>query len=214
MYKNIICFFFFFLLLLKMYGWLESKMSELNTQGWGINLQWTPFSSFCLGQNLPGNITSWMPMQTLVVTPPPACCHHVACLHNLLGISTKNTCILFTLGTRWISCYFCLTRVLLPPMHWKMSKRSSSQYPTRTCLFEAVVQHFNHYITESPLCWVCEVINHTRMWDANFASHSSSSTHRISLYGLEYALGFHSIRPIWPSLIVEILATLTKLFNK
>ena len=59
-------------------------------------------------------------------------CFLLACYPgNLRGISAENMCILFTLGSRWIFCYFRLTRVRLPPLHRQMSKRSSNQYLTQ-----------------------------------------------------------------------------------
>ena len=47
---------------------------------------------------------------------------------NLRGISVENNCILFTLGTGSISCYFRSTRVRLPLLHRQMSKGHLSQY--------------------------------------------------------------------------------------
>ena len=68
------------------------------------------------------------PMQNLVVTPL-ACnlyCarYHVLFLHanNIPGFSTDITSVLFTLGTRWIPCYFRSTKVRHPPLHRQMSK--------------------------------------------------------------------------------------------
>ena len=37
-----------------------------------------------------------------------------------------------------------------------------------------------------------------------------SATHRICCYDLNYALGIHSFRPIWPCLIVKLIATWAK----
>ena len=46
-----------------------------------------------------------------------------------------------------------------------------------------------------------KVTNPTWLWDAKLAWNSLSATHWIWVYGLEY--GF---RPIWPRLIIEVLA--------
>ena len=59
--------------------------------------------------------------------------------NNLSSISTKNTCVLFTLGTWCISCYFCSAMVRLPPLQQQMSKGSSSQYPTQVLLIQVRV---------------------------------------------------------------------------
>ena len=68
-----------------------------------------PYVSFLLlGKNLPGNITTRTPVLFLVVTllsapPPTHCtwsCFLLACHpRNFWGISTENSCVLFTLGT-------------------------------------------------------------------------------------------------------------------
>ena len=49
---------------------------------------------------------------------------------NLSNVSAENTCVLFTLGTRYISTYFCSSRDRLSQLNRQMSKRSSSQYAT------------------------------------------------------------------------------------
>ena len=67
-----------------------------------------------------------MPSTQILLVTPPRACH----LHNLRNISAENTCILFTLGTRYMSCFFRSTKAWLPPLYRLMSKRSSSQYPT------------------------------------------------------------------------------------
>ena len=74
-------------------------------------------------QNLSGYITSQTLTQILVVIPlsgcPPIQCtwsRFLLVMHprNLRGISTDNTCVLFTLGTRCIFWYFRSTWFRLP----------------------------------------------------------------------------------------------------
>ena len=52
-----------------------------------------------------------------------------------------------------------------------------------------------------------KVINHTGLWDAKLAWYSPDATHQICHYGLEHKLRIHGIRPTWPCLIIEVLAT-------
>ena len=85
---------------------------------------------------------SWRWGQTVILTQSSSCdhsstsssswtCFLLACHPcSFCSISAENTCILFTLGTRWISCYFHLTRIWLPPLYRQILKRSSSQYPS------------------------------------------------------------------------------------
>ena len=53
-------------------------------------------------------------------------------------------------------------------------------------------------------------INHTRLWDAELVSYSSSATQRICLNSLEHGLGIHDFRSTWSCLIVEVLVNRTK----
>ena len=128
--------------------WVEyrgSKTAELHTQGQryksSVNLLFFKFSwsylpqpaAYILHVDMPLTSTchpqkfSWSHLE------PVAYAMHVTMLPSSMPpaqFSTKNTCILFTLGTRCISCYFYSTTVQFLSLHWQMLKGSSSQYPT------------------------------------------------------------------------------------
>ena len=91
----------------------EWKISELHTQGPRYKSSVDPFfSSFCFRVETflvilhPGSPRkfSWShPLRPVACTWTRP---FLACHCNLRSVSAKNTCVLFTLGTRCISCYF------------------------------------------------------------------------------------------------------------
>ena len=120
-YKNTICFFSF----ITQNIWMgkrererESKMAELaHTEEDGTDLP-CKLSAFRVKI-----YPFWMPMQILIVTSSPTCCLHVDTTPPSM-LSTQfmwhfrwGTCVLFTLGTRCISCYFCFQSDFLLACH-------------------------------------------------------------------------------------------------
>ena len=125
-----------------MCGWVEygmAKMDDQYRQGLkyesSMNLFFLPFvvgskSSRLFNildahTNSCGHTSSSLPPTQSTWTYFLLQCHP----RNLWHISTKNIGVLFTLGTRCISCNFRLTRVRLSPLHWQLSKRPLIQYP-------------------------------------------------------------------------------------
>ena len=102
-----------FLLLTKMYGWKSQRQLSCTNRSWSTNLwwnlswfRWKPsglYNNSDVHTNSHGHISF-----SLLSTQHIWSCFLLECHpHNLHSISTRNTCILFTLGTGCLSSYFC-----------------------------------------------------------------------------------------------------------
>ena len=118
MYKNIICFFpFSFINQNIRMGRIHESRRRLNCihRGWDMNLQWTIFFLFGVGSKC-----SWL--YKISDAHANSLSHTSSCLpwtrfllacqfRNLYCVFTENKCVLYILGTWWISSYFRSTKV-------------------------------------------------------------------------------------------------------
>ena len=115
MYKNIICFFSFpFITWNVRTGRVRESRRRLSCIHWGqgVNLRWNLFcfrSKTSWLYNIPDTYANSRGHKSnLPLTRYTWICLLLACHpRNLRGISAENTCVLLTLGTWCISCYFC-----------------------------------------------------------------------------------------------------------
>ena len=72
-----------------------------------------------------------------------------------------------------------------------------------------VLQYFgnvrNNFPTPNIFADVIKVNNLTKLWHAELTWYSPIATHWIRLYGLEYSLRVHAIRPTCHCLIIKVL---------
>ena len=57
---------------------------------------------------------------------------------------------------------------------------------------------------------IVKLTNHTQLWDAEFTWYSRCATSQNWVYGL----GIHGLKPTWPCLGAEVLATRTKFLQR
>ena len=152
MYKNLICSFFSFLTQKYTDGLSTEGRRWLSCTSWGIgrNLQWTLFSSFCSGRNLPGYITSQTPTQTLVITLSPACClynthdhiffDHATLANSCFETSSNLTPIQYTWSRflrAFYTCKLSLSNLTKPaPYTLRVITLPSSMLPSQTLSFK------------------------------------------------------------------------------